>query len=92
MTYRRPLWQEVNPQSSPFASRATSRNAQTTALCEGVSHNERLTPWSLRDNPVALLISVIGALAILIALGWLTVRIGSIWVRAYTHRQIQTDD
>jgi hypothetical protein len=72
------------------ASRATSHDSSGSA--EEVSHNERLTPWSLRDNPVALAICVIGTLAILIALGWLTVRIGSIWVRAYTHRQIQTDE
>ena len=44
-------------------------------------------PWSLRDNPVALAIGVIGLLAVMLTLGWLTVRIGSLWIRIYIHRQ-----
>ena len=49
-------------------------------------------PWSLRDNPVALAIGVIGVLAIMLTLGWLTVRIGSLWTRTYIHRQTQTGE
>jgi hypothetical protein len=44
-------------------------------------------PWSLRDNPVALAIGVIGVLVVMLVLGWLTVRIGSLWTRNYIYRQ-----
>jgi len=44
-------------------------------------------PWSLRDSPVALAIAVIGVLVIMLTLGWLTVRIGSLLARNYLHHQ-----
>ncbi|GDX41050.1 hypothetical protein LBMAG21_13420 [Armatimonadota bacterium] len=47
------------------------------------------SPWSLRDNPVSLAVTVVGLLVVLLAFGWLTVRIGSLWTRNYVRRQIQ---
>ena len=49
-------------------------------------------PWSLRDSPVALAIAVIGVLVVMLTLGCLTVRIGSLWTRHYIHRQTRTSE
>jgi hypothetical protein len=46
-------------------------------------------PWSQRDNPVVLVVSLIGVIAVLLTLGWLTLRIGSHWSHTYIHRQSQ---
>ena len=54
--------------------------------CDGVK-----TPWSLRDHPAVLAISVIGVLIVLFTLGSLTTRIGLYWIRLYIHRQTSTD-
>ena len=60
---------------------------RATPLWKGGDPYGMKLPWSLRDSPVALAIAVIGVLVIMLTLGWLTVRIGSLLARNYLHRQ-----
>jgi len=46
-------------------------------------------PWSLRDNPASLAIATIGVLVVLLALGWLTARVGTQWTHRYLQHQTQ---
>jgi uncharacterized protein (DUF983 family) len=42
-------------------------------------------PWSLRDNPASLIVTVIGVLIVMLTLGWLTLRLGTVWAKRYIH-------
>jgi len=57
-----------------------------------VNNNDRITSWSLRDNPLALAAAAVAVVTVILIMGWLAVRIGTIWVRAYVHRHIEADE
>ncbi len=66
--------------------------SQLNTAREGVIDMMVKAPASSRDHPTALAAAVIGLLIALILFGCLTARIGSHWVRSYTHRQTLVDD
>ena len=57
-----------------------------------MNHDGLKLSWSLRDDPVTLTIMVIGILIVMLTLGWITVRIGSLWIQNYIHQQTQSGE